>query len=144
MLLPAERRRSAAAVLQDAAQRMPELRHIHICRQCRDLLDDEDWESHRGRLLSSNFIEEFFIQITMLADMGDSDPKQVNDLCFSLIECMVVIYRELTLLRPETLMKDQVKILFDYFENSGHWNREDETLVNHFYYRLLPESLLQR
>ncbi len=80
------------------------------------------------------FLHEFLDHIDF------SDPDHVPDVCFNLLECLAVIFREKELRMPYVPQQPEERDLLRYFEQCGEWLPDDEHMVSHWYWRHLPEQ----
>lgn len=141
MDITAEKCRAAAEVLRAAAERMKDRQRFEICAQCLDLMASSDWRLDGDKMLTGTFVQEAG---SLLEDIVASAGQQDNDidaLCFTITECLAVIFRERVLCRPDGQARDIEARLFEYFENSKDWSPNDGNLVTYFYYTKLPSSL---
>lgn len=87
--------------------------------------------------LDSPFFSEFFDCMDL------QDPKNLDDeSCFSIFECLCIFFREKRLRFGYSRLTTQEISLLDYFENSGHWDQSDDTIVGNWYWRTLPEKVI--
>lgn len=76
------------------------------------------------------FLREFF---------AIAENKDVScESCFSLIECIVIFFREKALRIPHAAPAPEEEKLLRHFENSGEWEPVDGTLVSWWYWAELP------
>ncbi len=63
------------------------------------------------------------------------------DTCFSLLECLIIFFREkqLSLSENQQLSKSEQKIL-NFYETSNLWDLDDGTLMHLWYWHILPSK----
>lgn len=79
----------------------------------------------------SPFLKEFLDA----ASCGDTS----GDQCFSVLECLVIFFREKSLRSPDTSKHPLESSLLHHFESSGKWDANDGTLVTSWYWSKLPQ-----
>lgn len=75
---------------------------------------------------SSSFLQEFFHYI---------ENKDISEeACFSLFECIAVIFREKSLCRQQHAKNPVETSVLHYFETCGEWSRTDNTMITTWYW----------
>ena len=63
-----------------------------------------------------------------------------EDELFSLFECLVIFIRMRQMANPTMQLSATEKHVLQYFETCGEWTDSDDTVVCHWYWKLLPGS----
>ncbi len=80
------------------------------------------------------FVKEFFAAVPEADNSHES--------CFSVFECLAIIFREKALRDPQSMLKEE-KAVLEYFENSGNWSQEEPTIATTWYWDRLPLQVLR-
>ncbi len=95
-------------------------------------------------LVPSPFSEHFSQAVTPFAATGT--PEKIEDpaaLAFSLLEDLVVFFRERFLKQGCMPLENVESRVLDYFETCGEWCPTDGTLVSDWYYVQIPARVFQ-
>lgn len=87
--------------------------------------------------LDTPFMREFCACVT--EHPLDTD----DDSCFGLFECLAVFFREKSLRMGSAKLAPTEQAVLIYFETSGHWSRQERTIVNEWYWVKLPNKLVE-
>ena len=70
---------------------------------------------------------------------SQQDALGIDEL-FSLFECLVIFIRMRQMAKPQTALSATEQGVLEYFETSGEWTDDDDTVVCQWYWKHLPES----
>lgn len=87
--------------------------------------------------LDTPFMREFFASINA-RDLATDD-----EAVFALFECLAIFFREKRLRMGGGVLAPQEVAVISYFESSGHWPTDDQTMVNEWYWHKLPRKLVE-
>ena len=109
-------------------------RQVLFCRSLRYLIEHaEDFD----RVVPED--DRFYREFTGFLEKGFTSEED----CFSLFECMVILFRMCQCARggeTSPLARD----LLRYFEECGEWRPNDGTLVSEWYWRRIPGAAASR
>jgi len=136
--MPFTKNRDSLKSFHEALSSIKEPSHLQIL--VRNALDDiiQNYLVFNGCIsLETPFFKEFF----KCMDIQDSR-KLDDESCFSLFECIAIFFREKRL-RFGLPKLNQTEIdTLHYFENSGHWSQEENTIVSTWYWFTLPKIVI--
>ena len=98
---------------------------------------DKAFDSYKANAVySARFLGEIDSFVTSMNKRIQCEREYVLDRCFELVEAMSVVMRESSLTTGS--LSEAEKKLCTYFEESGHWDRKDTTVIVEMYHKILP------
>lgn len=132
--------RLAAAIIDTRLHELPDKELAEICAsRLRSLLGR--WAFFcSGITHAATFVDESVATLQIIRARPAMQAGELHAYVFSLTECLTLLTREHECKGTEQDAGGRSDLL-DYFERCGHWEKDDDTLVARYYYRLIPEAV---
>lgn len=123
---------------QDAMKKLYSARLAHVSSEptqllfCRGLKYLLDHTAVFDACVDEN--NPFYQEFVNLLNAGLTNDED----CFSLFECLAIFFRLKQHENPDQAQSDIEKQVLNYFESSGEWQPQDNTLVSLWYWWRIP------